>query len=167
MKQKDTMKIGDIEVKAGLLFEKNYREKSPVLAKVEQGNKRVPTGSVIICHHNHYYPPSPYHLYDNLFSIPANHTIFAVLKNDGSLEAVYGNLLGERVNVDTLLPVPEDQRKKHHDRMIVTASSNPRHWPGQLVFSRPYAPYDIVYNFGGEVKRITKLNSEMVVGVLR
>jgi hypothetical protein len=167
MRQKDTMKIGDIEVKTGLIFETNYREKSPVIAKVEQGNEVVRTGSIIITHHNHFYPPSPYHLYDNLYSIPTNHTIFAILRDDGELQAVYGNILGNRVDIDTFLPVPEDQRKKHHDRLIVTDGGSTRYQRGQLVFTRPHAPYDIVYNFGGEVKRVTKLNSEMVVGVAK
>lgn len=166
MAQKDAMKIGDIEVKTGLIFETNYREKSPVLAKVEQGNKLIRSGSIIIVHHNHFYPPSPYHLYDNLFSIPTNHTIFATLNQDGSLQAVYGNLLGERVDIETTIPLPPEQRKKYHDRMVVTHGWG-QYSSGKLVFSRPYAPYDIVYNFGGEIKRVTKLNSEMVVGVLK
>lgn len=167
MRQKDTMKIGNIEVKTGLKFETNYREKSPVIAKVEQGNDVVRRGNILICHHNHFYPPSPYHLGDNLYSIPANHTIFAILTEDGELQAVYGNVLGIRVDVETFLPVPEDQRKKHHDRLIVTDGGSTRYRPGQLVFSRPYAPYDIVYNFGWMVKRVTKLNSEMIVGVAK
>lgn len=167
MRQKDTMKIGDIEVKTGLKFETNYREKSPVIAKVEQGNEVVRRGNILICHHNHFYPPSPYFLEGNLYSIPANHTIFAILQEDGELKAVYGNILGTRVDIETFLPLPENQRKKHHDRLIVTDGGSTRFRPGQLVFSRPHAPYDIVYNFGGTVKRVTKLNSEMVVGVVK
>jgi hypothetical protein len=167
MKQKDTFKLGDLEVSTGLKFETNYREKSPVVAKVEQGNDYIREGSVLICHHNHFYPPSPYHLYNNLFSIPANHTIFAILQTDGSLKAVYGNVLGQRVDVESFMPLPEDQRKKHHDRLIVSDPGDTKYKKGQLLFSRPSACYDIVYNYNGEVKRVTKLNSTMVVGVLK
>lgn len=167
MRQKDTMKIGDIEVKMAQVFETNFREKSPVIARVVDGNDYIRSGSVIICHHNHYYPPSPYHLYDNLYSIPANHTIFAVLQDDGELKAVYGNVLGDRIDVDTFLPVPDNQRKKHQDRIVITDGGDTKYRAGQLIFTRPYAPYDIVYNYGGEVKRRTKVNSEMIVGVLK
>lgn len=167
MKQKDSFRIGEIEVSTGLKFETNYREKSPVIAKVEQGNEVIRTGSIIICHHNHYYPPSPYHLYENLFSIPANHTIFAILRPDGELQAVYENVLGRRVDIETYLPLPEDQRKKHHDRMIVTDGGSTKYRPDQLIFTTPSAPYDIVYNFGGTVKRVTKVNSQFIVGVLK
>lgn len=167
MKQKDTFKLGDIEVSTALKFETNYREKSPVIAKVEQGNSYIKAGDVIICHHNHFYPPSPYFLYDNLYSIPANHTIFAILRTDGSLQAVYGNILGERVDIQIYLPLPPDKREKYKDRIIVTDPGDTKYKKGQLVFTRPSAPYDIVYNFGGGVKRVTKVNSEMVVGIAK
>ncbi len=167
MKQKDTMKLGDIEVKMAQLFETNYREKSPVIAKVEQGNDYVRRGDIIICHHNHYYPPSPYHLGENLYSIPANHTIFAVLQDDGELRSVYGNLLGDRIDIETFMPVPDDQKKKYNDRIIVTDPGGTKYKKGQTVFTRPSAPYDIVYNYAGNVIRRTKVNSDMIIGVLK
>lgn len=164
MKQKDTLRIGDIQVSTALVFEQNYREKSPVIAKVEHGNSYIRTGSIIITHHNHFYPPSPYFLYGNLYSIPANHTIFAILRSDGSLQAVYGNILGDRVDIETYLPLPPDKREKYKDRVIITDPGDTKYKQGQLVFTRPSAPYDIVYNFGGEIKMVTKVNSEMIVG---
>jgi len=167
MRQKDTATIGGIKVVVGQSFETNYREKSPVIAKVEQGNDYIRTGSVIICHHNHFMPPSPYLLYSNLFSIPANHTIFAILHEDGSLKAVYGNVLGERVTVPTLLPVGPDKQEKYKDRIIISDPGDTKYKAGQLIFTKFSAPYDVVYNFGGEVIRKTKVNSEMIVGVLK
>lgn len=167
MRQKDTMMIGDIEVKMAQLFETNFREKSPVIAKVVDGNDYIRSGYVIICHHNHFYPPSPYHLYDNLYSIPTNHTIFAILQDDSELRAVYGNVLGERLDVETFLPVPDNQRKKHHDRLLINDGGDTKYRNGRLVLTRPNALYDIVYNYGGEVKRRTKVNSEMIVGVVK
>lgn len=165
MKQKDTMDMGGIKVSTALSFEVNYREKSPVIAKVEQGNEYLKTGEIIITHHNNFYYPSPYYLYDNLYSIPANHTIFAVLKPSGELEAVYGNILGERVDIESFLPLPPEQRQKYDDRIIVTDNGKTVYEAGQMVFTTKSAPYDIVYNFGGEVKRITKVNTQFVVGV--
>jgi hypothetical protein len=167
MKQKDEMKLGDITIKMGLKFDNNYREKSPVIAKVEQGNGYLKPGELIICHHNHYYHPSPYFLYECYYSIPVNHTIFAILHEDGSLTPTYGNILGERIDIESTILLPVDQRKKYTDRIRVTQSSNPRYQEGQVVFTRPSAPYDIVYNFGGIVKRVTKVWDEMVCGVLK
>lgn len=167
MKQKDEMKIGDITIKMGLKFDNNYREKSPVIAKVERGNGYLKPGELIICHHNHFYHPSPYFLYDIYYSIPVNHTIFAIIHEDGSLTPTYGNLLGDRIDIESTVLLPVDQRKKYTDRIIITQSSNTQYWPTQTVFTRPSAPYDIVYNFGGVIKRVTKVNSEMVCGVLK
>lgn len=167
MRQKDTMMIGDIEVKMAQLFETNFREKSPVIAKVVDGNDYIRSGYVIICHHNHYMPPSPYFLFENLYSIPTNNTIFAILKDDGKLSAVYGNVLGDRIDIDTFLPVPDNQRKKYHDRILITDPGDTKYKEGRVIITRPHAPYDIVYNFGGRVMRKTKVNSEMIVGVIR
>lgn len=167
MRQKDTMDMGGIKVSTALAFEVNYREKSPVIAKVEKGNEYIKTGEFLICHHNHFYAPSPYHLYDNLYSIPANHTIFAVLKPDGELEAVYGNVLGHRLDIETAIPIPVEQRKQYNDRIIITDTGKTNYRIGQMIFTTPSAPYDIVYNFGGVVKRITKVNTQFVVGILK
>lgn len=166
MKQKNEMKLGDVMIKIGLKFENNFREKSPVIAKVEQSNKYLKEGDLILCHHNHYYPPSPYFLYDCYYSIPVNHTIFAILQMDGSLTPVYGNILGERIDIVHDVHLPVDQRKKYTDRIVVTQSSNPNYQKGEILFTRPSAPYDIVYNFDGVIKRVTKIWDQMVCGKL-
>lgn len=167
MKQKDEMKLGDIVIKMGLKFDNNHREKSPVIAKVEQDNGYLKPGELIICHHNHYYPPSPYFLYDCYYSIPVNHTIFAIIHANGSLTPTYGNILGERIDIESTILLPVDQRKQYTDRIKITQSSNPKYKEGQTIFTRPFAPYDIVYNFGGVIKRVTKVWDQMVCGVLR
>lgn len=167
MKQKDEMKLGDVVIKMGLKFDNNHREKAPVIAKVEQDNGYLRPGELIICHHNHYYPPSPYFLYDCYYSIPVNHTIFALIQADGLLTPTYGNILGERVDIESTILLPVEQRKQYTDRIKITQSSNPKYKEGQIIFTRPFAPYDIVYNFGGIIKRVTKVWDQMVCGVLR
>lgn len=166
MKQKDEMKLGDITIKMGLKFDNNHREKSPVIAKVEQGNGYLKPGELIICHHNHYYPPSPYFLYECYYSIPVNHTIFAILHPDGSLTPTYGNIFGQRIDIESTILLPVDQRTQYKDRIKITQSSNPNYSKDQVVFTRPSAPYDIVYNFGGIIKRVTKVWDQMVCGIL-
>lgn len=166
MKQKDEMKVGDIIIKMGLKFENNHREKSPVIAKVEQGNDYLKPGDLIICHHNHYYPPSPYFLYECYYSIPVNHTIFAILHSDGTLTPTYGNILGQKVDIESTILLPVDQRTQYKDRIKIVQSSNPNYSKDQIIFTRPSAPYDIVYNFGGIIKRVTKVWDQMVCGIL-
>ncbi len=71
------------------------------------------------------------------------------------------------MDIETYLPLPVEQRKQYIDRIIVTDGGDTMYKSGQLVFTRIQAPYDIVYNFGGEVKRVTKVNSTMAVGVIK
>lgn len=167
MKQKDTMKIGDIEVSCAQKYEVNYRHKSPVIAKIESGNKHLRDGSIIVCHHNHFYHPSPYYLYDNLFSIPFNKTIFAIIDNEGFLKPVCGNIIGNRVDIKTIIPLPPEQRKKHTDRIIITDAGWTNYKEGDLIFTRPSAPYDIIYHWNGEQRVIIKVSDDMVCGVIQ
>jgi len=165
LNQKSTIKIGGTIVSTAMLYEKNYREKSPVIAVVISGNDIVKDGDIIVCHHNHYHLPSPYHLEYDLFSIPFNHTIFGKFDSEGNLIPICGNIFGEEVNIPTLLEMPPELIKKYKDRIIVSSSSLPQYSKGDIVFTKPSAPYIIVYNFNGIEHRIVKVNSEMVVGV--
>lgn len=165
--QKDTMTVGGIVLSTATKFETNYREKSPVIAEVIHGNEHIKDGDIIVCHHNHFYHPSPYHLTDDLYSIPFNHTILATINRHGVLSAVCRNVLGERVSIKTEFELPPEYRKNYVDRMIIKDKGWTNYENDTLVFCRPNAPYDIVYNFNGVEKRITKLDSEQICGVLR
>lgn len=167
MRQKDEAIIAGVKIKMGLKFDNNFREKSPVIAKVEQATDYLKPGDLIICHHNHYYPPSPYFLYECYYSIPVNHTIFAILHPDGSLTPTYGNILGQKVDIESTILLPIDQRVQYKDRIKITQSSNSKYSKDQVIFTRPSAPYDIVYNFGGIIKRVTKVWDQMVCGILK
>lgn len=166
MAQKDTMMIGNVRVYMALKYEVNFREKSPVIAEVVSGNTKLNAGQYILTHHNHFYPPSPYHLQDDLYSIPANHTIFAVLHPSGELSPVYGNVLASKVEVETALPVPPEFRTLHKDRGLILDGGWTEFKPGDLVFTRPSAIYEIVYIWGQQERRICKINSEMICAVV-
>lgn len=166
MAQKNVMTIGGVKVLTAMKFEKNYREKSPVIAEVVEGNKFLKSGQFLLCHHNHFYHPSPYHLQDDLYSIPANHTIFAVLHADGELFPVYGNVLACKVEVETVIPVSPEYRTFHKDRGLILNGGWTKFRPGDLVFTRPSAIYEIVYIFGEVEKRVCKINSEMICAVV-
>lgn len=165
MAQKDEMVVGGIKVKTALKYETNYREKSPVIAEVVEGNRWLIPGNIILCHHNHFYHPSPYYLQDDLYSIPANQTIFAILKETGELEPVYGNVIANKIEIESLLPLPPEQRTYHKNRGRVIHGGWTVFKPGQIVFTRPSAPYDIVYIFGEEEKRATKIDGSMICAV--
>lgn len=166
MRQKDFIKIGDTTVKMVPEFELNYRERSPVLGEVVYGNKYLKKGQIIVCHHNHFYPPSPYHVQDNIFSIPFNTSIFGIIDSQGEIMPVCGNIIAERVFIETTLPQPIEQRKTYIDRVRIVNPGWTKYKEGQLLFHRPNAAYDIVYNWNGIEKRITKIPEEQVVGVV-
>jgi len=164
--QKDYKKIGNVEVMAALLFEKNYRERSPVVAEVVSGNDVVEAGDVLLIHHNLCYLPSPYHLYDDLFSVPFSSVLFAKIKKDGSLEPVCGNLICKRVEIETPIPLPPEQIKTYINRAIVVDGGGTKYKKGQLIFHRPHAGYDICYVLNGEQYRVTKVDSTQVCGIM-
>ena len=166
MRQKDTITVGSVKVSAALKFEINYREKSPVVGEIIQGNRQLKAGQIAIFHHNHFYSPSPYFLYGDLYSVPFNRTIFAVLNSDGELMPVCGNILCNRVEIETAIPVPVDQRKKYIDRVIVTDPGWTVYRKGQLLFHTPNAAYEIVYNVNNIEKRIHKIHEEFIVGMI-
>jgi hypothetical protein len=167
MRQKNSMKIGDVLVSTAMKYEVNGREKSPVIALVVMGNQYIKSGQFILCHHNHFYPPSPYYVAQDEFSIPANHTIFAILTEEGDINPVYGNVICERVPIETTLPLPPELRKHYTDRGKILNGGWTKYKTGDLVFTRPSAPYDIVYIFGDIEKRVTKINSEMICAVVK
>lgn len=171
MAQKDRILLGGIEYKTALKWEVNYREKSPVVAQVVAGNHILQEGDIIITHHNHFMPnglnPSRFYVQDDLFSIPFNQTIFAKIKPDGSIDPICGNVLGDRIPIETVLPIPVEERKKYIDRIKVTHGGTTKFRSGDLVFTRPNLPYDIVYFVDGIEKRVTKIDGAFVVGVVK
>jgi hypothetical protein len=167
MKQKNQLTIAGVVYMTAMIYEINYREKSPVVAQVVSGNKILKEGDVILCHHNHFMPSgsvqSPYYVQDDIFSIPFNKTIFAVLKPDGGIDPVCGNILGSRVGINYRIPIPEPQQYK--DRLLVRDGGWTKFRSGDLIFTRPHAPYDIVYIVNKYEYRITKVSEDQVCGV--
>lgn len=165
MKQKNTLVIAGICFTVANLYQTNHREKEPVLGEIVEGNSDVKKGQVGIFHHNNYTPPSPFFLYDDLFSVPYNKTVFGILHQDGSIKPLCGNILCDRVEKEYSIYIPPEQREKHIDRVIVTNPGDTPYKAGQLLFTRPHAYYEIVYNVNGIEHRIHKVHAEMVVGV--
>ena len=162
--QKNEIKIGETTLTTALLFENNYRERSPVVGVIVHGNDVLKEGDVAIFHHNTFYQPSPFWIGADLFSVPFNKTIFGILNKNGEIEPIYGNIICERVPIEYAVPIPIEERKTYTDRAKVINSGNTPYNPGQLIFHRFSAGYDIVYNWRGEERRRTKVHSDMIVG---
>lgn len=164
--QKDSVRIWGKQFKMALPFETNYRVKSPTVCFVVDGNAYVKAGDVLLTHHNLFYKPSPYHLYDDIFSVPFSKVLFGIIQSDGSVTPICGNIFGKKVDIETAIPLPPEQRSQYTDRIIVEKSSNPKYKKDQLLFTRPSSPYDIIYHWGDEQRTITKISDDMVCGVL-
>lgn len=162
--QKNEIKIGGITMTTALLFENNYREKSPTVGIIVQGNEHVREGQVALFHHNSFYLPSPYHIEDDLFSVPFSKTFFGILNEDGEIEPMCGNIICDRVPIEYAMPVPMEQQKTHIDRAVVVNPGELPYKSGELIFHRVHAGYDIVYNWFGEERRRTKVSDDMVIG---
>lgn len=167
MKQKDEMIIAGFKLKCANDFEKNYRERSPVIVQVIQGNDVVREGDVLLVHHNTLYIPSPFFIQDNLFSIPTEKIIFGKVTISGDFTPLYGTIVCRRVTIESDIPMPPEYQKQYTDRVVVIDGGDSGYKAGQLLFTRPYAYYEIVYILNGIQKRITKIHKDMVVGVLK
>lgn len=163
--QKNTLTIGGNTLHTATDFDTNYREKSPTVAVVVEGNNYVSPGDFLLCHHNLFYLPSPYHIEDDLFSIPFSKVLFAKIDMLGGISPICGNMLCERVDIETTLSMPE--KKQYLDRVVVLDGGGTMYKKGQLVFTRPYSFYQIIWNWNGEEKRTHKCDSDMVVGLVK
>lgn len=164
--QKDLMQIGDVLVQMALSYEKNYRERSPVIAEVVSGNEFVKSGDILLCHHNLFYLPSPFHLYDDLFSISWNSTIFAKIGSRGTLIPISGNMFCDRIDIETEFPLPPELCEKYTDKVVVIDGGETGYKNGDILFTRPYSYYEIVYTINGVQKRVHKCHKDMVCGIL-
>ena len=164
--QKDFIVIAGNEFRMANIYETNYRIKSPVIATVVQGNDYVRENDILLCHHNLFYLPSPYHIEKDLFSIPFSKVLFAKILEDGSLLPICGNILGERIDISAPFLLPSYQVIKYNDRLFITHPGFTKYKKGQTIFSRPSACYDIVYHSNKEQKSITKISDDMICGIL-
>ena len=164
LEQKNKMLIDGMEFYTATKFETNYREKSPTIATVVDGNEFVKAGDILLCHHNLFYLPSPYHLYDNLYAIPFSKVLFAKIDKEGNIEPICGNVIVERIAKKEMFSVEHKTEDKIY-RLIDKGWTTYKN--GSILFTRPSAGYDIVYNIDGIEKRITKVDSEQICGVVK
>lgn len=165
--QKGFMQVGNVVLKMATLYEINYREKSPVIAEVIDGNDQIRTGDIIIAHHNTFYTPSPFHLYDDLFSIPVNKIIFGKIDGDGLFNPLCGNMVVSKVDIRHTLSLPASEGKQYIDRYIIKDPGRTVYKESQLVFTTPHAGYEIVYIWQNIEFRVVKIHQDAVCGLLK
>lgn len=164
--QKDEINIGQNIVKTGKNYNENFREKNPVVAYVIGGVKEIPKGSFIICNYSHFDLESPYHIYENYYSIPVDEEIYAVIDKDGSLIPVCGNVLIEREIKESKIEIPEELKKEHTNRGIISRETF-LYKKGTLIFFLPFSNYEIVYQWNGEERRAIKVHENEITGYLK
>lgn len=165
--QKGKVFIGGIEFQTMLNYNTNYRERSPVVALVKEGNQRIPTGSYIICHHNRFHEHSVYHLYDDLFAIPVNDSIFMRIDENGDPHSVQGNLVCERIERrESFMDTPESLKKNYTDRVRVL-NKGYGFKKGDEIYTYKFSDYEIVYNWNGQIRRVIKVKKEDVVAIYK
>lgn len=163
LSQREEIRIGNNVLKTAANYNENFRERSPVIAEVVDGLGELKTGSFIVCNYNYFHDESPLQLSDSIFSIPINEEIFAIVKEDGKLKPVQGNVLVERLTKESSLPLPEELKKPHTNRGIISQGIR----KGQFIFWLPFSDYEIVYNWNGEERRAIKIHESEIVGYLK
>lgn len=161
------MEVNGIELKTAMNFATNYRERTPVIAKVIEGNKYVRKDDLLLTHHNLFQMPSPFHLEGDLFSIPYSKVLFAKIDSLGDIHPICGNTICKKIEVDTLLPVPVDQKKYHINKFEVINGGWTIFKQGDIVLTRPHSGYEIIYILNGIKNTIVKVDSEMICGVIK
>lgn len=152
--------------KSGRNYNENFRERNPVIAKVIEGLGEIKTGAWIVCNYNYFEEESPLLLTDNLFSIPVNEEIFALVKDDGSLYPVCGNIFVERVTKETPIEIPNELKRPHTNRGIISVGAE-GFYKNQYVFWLEKADYEIVYQWRGKEFRAIKVHKTEIVGYLK
>lgn len=152
--------------KTGKGYNENFRERNPVVAYVEKGAKEAPTGSYVVCNYSHFDLDSPLQMFDNIYSIPLDSEVFAIINEDGSLSPINGNVIVERISRETVIDIPEELKKPHTDRgILLTPTKNIK--SGQFIFWLKMADYEIVYMWKGHEKRYLKIHNTEIVGYIK
>ncbi len=164
--QKDRAMLGDVEIMIGVKYKTNHRDKHPVIGIVEVGNQVIPKGMALVVHHNFLYGDlSVYSMGDGLFSIPVNENVFMRIDDEGNPHSINGNIICEWVPEYSPIAKPSEHTKQYHDRGLVL-SDGYGYKKGQIIFTIPYAPYEIIYNFGKIEHRILKVYKDDICAVL-
>ena len=163
--QKQSFLVGGVQMTGATMFNQNYRERSPVVCQSEQDSGDIKQGDILVCHHNTFYSPSPYHLYEDLFSIPLKGTIiFCKVNPFGGLIPLLGNMIVETIPIEDKYAHSFEERNYYPNRIQVVHGGGTDYQKGDLLFTRPLGAYEMVYHFKGEERRVFKCHENQIVG---
>jgi hypothetical protein len=144
----------------------NYREKNPVVCFVVKGSDNIPPGTFLVCNYSHFEEESPYHMYDNMFSIPVDISILGRIDDFGELHPMCGNVFVERILKPHAIDIPKDFEKPQINHGYISVSGEG--WErGQEIFWFNYSDYEIVYFWKGIEKRRIKVENTEIVGFIK
>lgn len=166
MDEKRELTIGGHTFLTGKRYSLNSREKNPVVALVMDGCPEIPAESYIICNYHYFDWSSPYHLYEDIFSVPVNEELFAIVNADGSLSPICGNLLVSRIDKTSVMELPPELKQQYWDRGKIEKCGN-GYEPGQFIFWLPKSDYEIVYEWAGEERREIKIHESEITGIYK
>jgi hypothetical protein len=159
-------KMFDRGFQRALEYEGNYRHRHPVMCSVKVGNAVVKKGLKLLCHHNFFYADSPFRLGGSVFALNVNENIFARIDDDGNPHSMFGNVMAERVAIESQFDLSTAKEQYHHDRVRVI-SDGCGYRKGQIILTATFADYEIVYNWKGEERKVIKVWKNYIVGVLK
>lgn len=188
LNQKDSVMIKgedgkNIELWVGSKYRENYRERSPVIAEIIDNGSTdynyLKVGDLILVHHNYVsqWETNPFCIEysmesgEGVFSLPADRNIFCKLNEDGTVQAICGNIVGERLKKiikTNIIVVPDSVKQEHNDRVKVLSVSPEIKgiYPKQTVLIMQYSDYEIVYTWKGKEYSVIKVWQDEIIGVL-
>lgn len=169
--QLDTAQIGGMSLQIGHRYNENERESSPAICRIERGMPGFKKGLYLLCHYNLFDTESPRLLYESeglhYFSTLVDDSLFAIIKDDGSLQPICGNILAERIPKATKmfgLDIPEEHLEYYHNKVVLSNDAGELK-KGQIVLTEKWADYEICYTWENQQKRVIKILHEDICGI--
>lgn len=164
--QKDECVLGGNIIKTGKQYSENFREKNPVIGIVKQGYGEIKEGMWVVSNYSHFDEGSLYLVYDNLYSVPIDEQIFAIINENGTLTPICGNLLVRRINKTASFELPDDFIKPFNNKGYVVKGIG-NYKKDDFIFWLPYSDYVICYYWNGVYKEEIKIHESEIVGILK
>ena len=163
--QKRESIVGGTKMLLAKQYSKNRRESESNICKVVCGNRFVKSGTILIVHHGRFSENSPHHLGNNQYAIPYNRSIFAKIKEDGTIRQMCGNIIVSRIYDESSMLVPEHLKKTNSYKFKVVDNGH-GYKNGQYIFCSKFSDYEIVCVFNGQEHRVIKVHKDDIIGVL-
>lgn len=167
----------ELKLYIGRDFNENGREANPVMATIVDNNTRygyLEKGWKVLCHHNNFVKNSPYFLEAkdgiHYYSIPDG-TVFAVIDEDGSVHAVCGYIVAERIEMPKRSSIIEDPAVRYYQDRVRVVRASPEVKDESPVREKDIvmiplmADYEVVYHWKNKEKRFIRVKGADIYGI--